>query len=602
MNQQELPSGQPSKASLSVFKRVLFSLIAVALALGLLEAGLALIGIQPESYLPDPYVGFESTSSLFVETRSTEGKVYLQTAKNRLQLFNDQKFPLIKEKGIIRIFSMGGSTTFGRPYKDDTSFNGWMRAYLGELAPDQKFEVINAGGVSYASYRVAKLMEELIQYAPDIFVIYTGHNEFLEERIYSKAPKVPRSLKGLTRLARNFRSASLIKKTVSPLTSAGKEDAKASRLLKGEVDALLDNSVGPNVYTRDKEAQARAMEHYRFNLLRMVDMAESVGAHVMLITPSDNLRDVTPFKSDFNEKLSLEQRKLWKQYYDQARQAYAEQNAELALQSIAAAEAIDALPASLHFVKGRIFEAIGKTDEAVKSYKRARDEDVCPLRALSPVQSILADVVSDTEVPLVDFVALQSRLSRNGIPGSAVFLDHVHPTIESHRLLALELLETMDRNNWINLKQEDLLVAKVTQSVMDGVDRAEHAFAMMNLAKVLGWAGKRQEAYVASKKSVELNSKSSNGQFQAGLAAFLADKLDEAMMHYRHALRLDPSHSDAHCNLGGLLEDNGEIESAVHHFEKALLHGGEHGRERNKQNLANALKKMDQKNPNSISN
>ena len=103
-------------------------------------------------------------------------------------------------------------------------------------------------------------------------------------------------------------------------------------------------------------------------------------------------------------------------------------------------------------------------------------------------------------------------------------------------------------------------------------------------------------------KSVELNSKSSNGQFQAGLAAFLADKLDEAMMHYRHALRLDPSHSDAHCNLGGLLEDNGEIESAVYHFEKALLHGGEHGRERNKQNLANALKKMDQKNPNSISN
>ena len=58
MNQQELPSGQPIKASLSVFKRVLFSLIAVALALGLLEAGLALIGIQPESYLPDPYVGF----------------------------------------------------------------------------------------------------------------------------------------------------------------------------------------------------------------------------------------------------------------------------------------------------------------------------------------------------------------------------------------------------------------------------------------------------------------------------------------------------------------------------------------------------------------
>ena len=36
-----------------------------------------------------------------------------------------------------------------------------------------------SGGVSYASYRVAALMEELVRYEPDLFVIYSGHNEFL---------------------------------------------------------------------------------------------------------------------------------------------------------------------------------------------------------------------------------------------------------------------------------------------------------------------------------------------------------------------------------------------------------------------------------------
>jgi tetratricopeptide (TPR) repeat protein len=173
-------------------------------------------------------------------------------------------------------------------------------------------------------------------------------------------------------------------------------------------------------------------------------------------------------------------------------------------------------------------------------------------------------------VPLVDFVKIQSQQSRNGIPGAEVFLDHVHPTIESHRLLAIKILETMDRENWINLKNDEVIIARVTKSVMNGINKDEHAVAMMNLAKVLGWAGKRQEAYLASKKSIELNPESANGQFQAGLAAFLASKIEEAIIHYRHALKLDPSHSDAHCNLGGLLEDKGDLKLAIHHFKQAL--------------------------------
>ena len=59
-------------------------------------------------------------------------------------------------------------------------------------------EIINTGGISYASYRVARLMEELLAYQPDVFVIYTGHNEFLEKRIYHKRPSLPT---GLIRMA-----------------------------------------------------------------------------------------------------------------------------------------------------------------------------------------------------------------------------------------------------------------------------------------------------------------------------------------------------------------------------------------------------------------
>ncbi|MFW6168867.1 MAG: hypothetical protein ACODAD_00150 [Planctomycetota bacterium] len=60
-----------------------------------------------------------------------------------------------------------------------------LREFLPVAHPSRRWEVVNAGGVGYASYRVAKLMEELVRYEPDLFIIYSGHNEFLKRRTYA---------------------------------------------------------------------------------------------------------------------------------------------------------------------------------------------------------------------------------------------------------------------------------------------------------------------------------------------------------------------------------------------------------------------------------
>ncbi len=95
---------------------------------------------------------------------------------------------------------MGGSTTYGHPYWDATSFAGWLRQYLPVVDPEHNWEVINAGGISYASYRVAALMEELSQYEPDIFIVYSVHNEFLERRTYADMFDQPAAAVHLTSL------------------------------------------------------------------------------------------------------------------------------------------------------------------------------------------------------------------------------------------------------------------------------------------------------------------------------------------------------------------------------------------------------------------
>lgn len=160
----------------------------------MLEFGLRWTGLQPITQQGDPFVGFSRQIPLFEQVEgATDGDgpqpldgqdarardtAYLQTAYGKLVWFNPQSFPKRKPEGTRRIFCMGGSTTYGRPFADSTSYCGWLRRFLPLVDPSQEWEVINAGGVSYASYRVAALMEELAQYEPDLFIVLSAHNEF----------------------------------------------------------------------------------------------------------------------------------------------------------------------------------------------------------------------------------------------------------------------------------------------------------------------------------------------------------------------------------------------------------------------------------------
>jgi hypothetical protein len=144
---------------LPVWKKVIFSITAIVLFFGILELVLALCGVQPKLLDQDPFVGFSSNVPLYLLETDSDGRQVLATAPNKT-LFNHQQFPQEKPPGTYRIFCVGGSTTYGRPYNDTTSFAGWLRELLPVVDARRRWEVINAGGISYASYRVVHLMKE----------------------------------------------------------------------------------------------------------------------------------------------------------------------------------------------------------------------------------------------------------------------------------------------------------------------------------------------------------------------------------------------------------------------------------------------------------
>ena len=111
------------------FKNSLFTAIIVAAFFGAMEVVLAVAGVRPLLLTEDPFVGFADNVPQFVPDTRPDGTPILRTARNKRVLFNYQQFPLQKAPDSYRIFCMGGSTTYGRPYFDDVSFCGWLRAF-----------------------------------------------------------------------------------------------------------------------------------------------------------------------------------------------------------------------------------------------------------------------------------------------------------------------------------------------------------------------------------------------------------------------------------------------------------------------------------------
>ncbi len=288
MTQQKPPPRLP------LWQAVLLPVVSVLVFFLLLEGGLALFGVSPVLKTEDPFVGFAANVPLYVPdpdaARGIDGH-----RPNKLRYFNQQSFPREKDPETYRIFTLGGSTTYGRPYSDTTSFAGWLRELLPLVDASRKWEVINAGGISYASYRVAHLMEELVRYQPDLFIVYTGHNEFLEERTYGEIREMPAAIRSTVALLSRTRTWSAMNTAMQSLGVAPQTNNASHDQLSGEVNAILDRSAGLERYTRDDALQAKIFEHYRISLERMAALARSVGAADHLRHPrlqSERLRAV----------------------------------------------------------------------------------------------------------------------------------------------------------------------------------------------------------------------------------------------------------------------------------------------------------------------
>ena len=95
-----------------------------------------------------------------------------------------------KNSDTFRIFQIGGSTTFGAgTTSDDTTIPGHLQKLFDSSEFSFPVEVINAGVLSSYSYHEAlSVKNNLINFKPDLFIIYDGWNDFERQYEFFEKP------------------------------------------------------------------------------------------------------------------------------------------------------------------------------------------------------------------------------------------------------------------------------------------------------------------------------------------------------------------------------------------------------------------------------
>ena len=557
-------------------QKLLLIAFGLALFLGglaIVEGALALFGVGDDALYDDPFVGFSPGKELFERRTLPGGESVYATRPEKLRFFNHQQFPVAKAPGTYRIFALGGSTTAGRPYDDKVAFCRWLELYLEAMDPSRHWQAINAGAISYASYRVVVLIKELVRYEPDLFVVYTGHNEFLEERSYAGIIHQNPLLKRLRFWLSGRRSYALARRGVLALRGESQDRDEEGRL-EAEVDARLDGWTGLELYHRDAELERGVLQHFEHNLARMVAIARDHGARVIFIDPVSNLKDFSPFKSEPSAGLSATQVTRLEALVEDARSRLAAGDASAALDAAVDALAIDPEYADAHFFAGRARLAMGERDAARQAFVRAKDSDVAPLRALERVSELIAEIAEREDVPRVDLPAILAETfpEHGAIPGNELLLDHVHPDVATHSLIAERVIDVLVEGgvarrdaSWTEARRQ-----AVYDRVVGNFDRAYYAERDLNLSKVLGWAGKLEEARVPLERAAAVLPERAEVHLNLGLIHQKTGRLEEAAAAFEQAAGLDPDSAEARFNLGVVYGGLERLEDGVAALERAI--------------------------------
>lgn len=382
--------------------RALLALLPIVL-LGMLEFGLRAAGypFSPEtrgSRLFDRFRNFGITP-LFVR----RGEYFVNDTD--AFIIHDESFHARKRPGSIRIFCVGGSAIAGFPFDFDDSgvvFAGDLSKMLSMEFPGREFEVINAGMGGASSFRLIPIVKEIAKQSPDLVIVMSGNNEFLEPEL--------NALRGAPI------SAEYLFNRFAEWTA---QRARIVEILQLEVRELRDQRE-PRLFP--EEARAAIVAGYEKNLREVVRHITEAGAQALLVSPPMNY-EWDFYAADGYLAASPEFRSMLD----------AVQDALYFGNSAAAADTLSILSSSfpeepyVNYLRADQLAIAGDDTAAAGYYRRARESArSCYLGALHDFRAAMRRAAIGESAAFLDAAAHFETISPHGISGINYFLDSCH--------------------------------------------------------------------------------------------------------------------------------------------------------------------------------
>ena len=211
----------------------------------------------------------------------------------------------LKEKGVFRIVTMGGSNAWGYRIENyNNTFSGRLDAMLQKNYPNIKSEIISAGVGGYCLFQNLVLYKLFIrQYNPDLIILYGNINE-------SPSPSGPFTYRELFKLRSGVDISKLwidehdFPKSKSPLVSI-QDTLRKSRIYNAMTDLITDTRK-ETVSTNEKTnilKEVNPTSHYKQNLIDLITMIQKDGGKLICADayyfdgPMDN-REPVPIDRD----------------------------------------------------------------------------------------------------------------------------------------------------------------------------------------------------------------------------------------------------------------------------------------------------------------
>lgn len=338
--------------------------------------------------------------------------------------------PLRKEKrrNTFRIFVFGGSSTQGFPYNFYYSFSEQLEQKLLLETDGVNVEVVNLGMTAVNSYVVRDLAKRVLPYEPDAIIIYAGHNEYYGSFGVGTTQFGLVNNVGLKRLVIKLKNLRLYQLLENALKSDD-SDTNDRRTLMAKVVSESDIQL-------DSPLFEQGIKQFEKNMGDVLRLFERKDIPVFIGTVASNLKDQSPLTDDeqvlatFNEATVL---------FNEA-----------------------------------------DTLSALSKFTEAKELDGIRFRAPNKINEVIRDLAEERGAELVDIEALLRDRSLSGIEDESLFIDHLHPNNEGHRLMA-------------NLFYDHLITLNRLQSVYNpssfdtpkNVSRFEETYANTSIQRLL---------------------------------------------------------------------------------------------------------------------